>query len=123
MLRVVSHDRPIALANTSSDCELASRMSCSIGRFDISDNAATVSSKRPFEANSCSLPAVRRPRAMYRFQENLRGRVTQRLSCDGSLDAACDFVDDTVNLGFCVFAFRLERGAHLRRRCCEQAVK
>jgi hypothetical protein len=38
MLRVVSHDRPIALANTSSDCELVSRVSYSIaavGRFDI----------------------------------------------------------------------------------------
>ncbi len=78
-------------------------MSCSIaavGRFDISDNAATVSSKRPFEANSCSLPAVRWPARCIDSTRTSRGRITQRLSCDGSLDAARDFVDDTVNVGF-----------------------
>jgi hypothetical protein len=83
MLRVVSHDRPIALANTSSDCKLVSRMSCSIaagGRFDISDSAATVSSKRPFEANSCSFGGGEKASAMYRLDEHLRGRVIQRLS-------------------------------------------
>jgi hypothetical protein len=30
-LRVVSHDRPIALANTSSDCKLVSRIGAAIG--------------------------------------------------------------------------------------------
>src|SRR5262245_23275608 len=60
---------------------------------------------------------------MYRLDEDLRGRVIQRLSCNGSLDAACDFVDNAIDVGLYVFAFRHQRGAYLRRRCCEQAVK
>lgn len=41
MLRVVSHDRPIALANTSSDSACVSRIFCSmtaVGTFDMSES-------------------------------------------------------------------------------------
>ena len=60
---------------------------------------------------------------MYRLDEHLRGRVIQRLSCNGSLDAACDLVDNAIDVGLYVFAFRHQRGAYLCRRCGEQAVK
>ena len=64
MLRVVSQERPIALAKTSKASARESRMFCSIiavGTFDMTENAATISSNRPAAANSCSFPSVNWP--------------------------------------------------------------
>ena len=114
VLRVVSHDRPIALAKTSRDSACVSRIFCSmtaVGTFDMTESAATISSNRPVAANSCSLPAVSRPAGCI-DSTRTRGCIADWLRRSARLNLLRNFIDDLVDVGLCIFAFGLELDAH-----------